>query len=135
MFVFMFYQTKFIRPCLLKSLQSAAIMQTCYFTSHPLCKPLGTYLKRGWISIYRLLTLLVGGLKPIQSGGLLVPPFLNQDFPIEKTYFLVYFFFDFPKDHTKLGKVKKFGVNQIKNCTVGALVQLIHSLRSEQACL
>ena len=40
MFVFMFYQTKFISTCLLKSLQSAAINQTFNFTSHPLCKSL-----------------------------------------------------------------------------------------------
>ena len=39
-----------------------------------------------------LLTLLVGGWKSI--------------------------WFDFPKDHTKLGKVKKLGVNQIKNGAV-----------------
>ena len=30
-------------------------------------------------------------------------------------------FFDFPKVYIKLGKVKKFGVNQIKNGAVGAI--------------
>ena len=40
MFVFMFYQTKFISTCLLKSLQSAAENQTFYLTSYPLCKSL-----------------------------------------------------------------------------------------------
>ena len=34
-------------------------------------------------------------------------------------------FFDFPKVYIKLGKVKKFGVNQIKNGAVGAIFPLV----------
>ena len=58
------------------------------------------------------------------GGGLLRPPFLSHHFPIEKTKFLGWIFFYFPKVHIKLGKVKKFGVNQIKNGAVGAIFSI-----------
>ena len=49
------------------------------------------------------------------TGGSEIYVMTGQHFPIEKTNIFGWSFLDFPKVHTKLGKVKNFQLNLIKN--------------------